>query len=78
MITNKTKNLLLRTAIANPQEKLIGTADALVRLGLHEHGYTIVGIDDFWAERQRDEDGRLKVNETRYKIPVHLGPVNTT
>ncbi len=44
----------------NIDEKLIKeTADIMVESGLLEAGYDYLVIDDCWAERQRDKNGRL-------------------
>lgn len=48
-------------------EKLfLDTADALVRLGLDKLGYDYVNIDDCWMQRDRDANGNLQVDKTRF------------
>ena len=41
------------------EQIIMETADAMVSTGLKDAGYEYVVIDDEWAERQRDENGRL-------------------
>ena len=44
----------------NIDEKLVmESADKLVETGLAECGYNYIVIDDFWALKQRDENGKL-------------------
>jgi alpha-galactosidase len=43
-----------------------GVADRLVASGLKDAGYTFVNIDDCWAEPDRDAQGNLVVNRTRF------------
>jgi len=48
-------------------EKLfLDTADAMVRLGLDKLGYNQVNIDDCWMQRNRDANGNLQVDTTRF------------
>jgi alpha-galactosidase len=42
------------------------TADIFVASGLKEKGYEYVNLDDCWALPQRDEDGNLQVDRTRF------------
>ena len=45
---------------ANISEELImQSADAMVREGLLDAGYEYVVIDDIWALKERDKNGRL-------------------
>ena len=43
------------------EEKLLGSAEALVRNGLAKRGYVYVNIDDGWWLQRRTRDGRLIV-----------------
>ena len=56
------------------EEKIVQTVDAIKKLKLDKYGYTYVIIDDLWSEADRDEqDGRLKVNATRFPSGIkHL------
>jgi len=48
-------------------EQLIrDSADALVRSGMRDAGYTHVNIDDCWAEPQRTPDGRVQPHHERF------------
>lgn len=48
-------------------EKLfLDTADAMVRLGLDKLGYNQVNIDDCWMQHNRDANGNLQVDTTRF------------
>jgi alpha-galactosidase len=48
-------------------EKLfLDTADSLVRLGLDKLGYNYVNIDDCWMQRNRDANGNLQVDTSRF------------
>lgn len=42
------------------------TADKMVSEGYLAAGYTYVGIDDCWLEKDRDEDGRLVADAKRF------------
>ena len=41
-------------------------ADRLVDDGFAEAGYNLVGIDDCWLAKQRDSQGRLQPDPTRF------------
>ena len=43
-------------------DKVRAAADAFVRLGLADHGYNYVNIDDAW-EAGRDASGEIQTNE---------------
>ncbi len=43
-----------------------GIADAFIRLGFKDAGYTYVNIDDCWAEPTRNSNGALVPNRTRF------------
>lgn len=48
-------------------EKLfLDTADAFVRLGLNKLGYEYVNLDDCWMRHDRDANGDLQVDTTRF------------
>ena len=48
------------------EQKIIGIADAIKSLKLDTFGYKYVTIDDFWNLPQRDSQGKMKTNETRF------------
>ena len=48
------------------EELLRDTADKMVELGLKDAGYEYVVIDDCWAEKSRDENGRLVPNRQKF------------
>jgi alpha-galactosidase len=51
----------------NIDENLIReTADAMVRTGMRDAGYTYVNIDDCWMAPERDAQGRLQPDPTRF------------
>ncbi|HEX6444002.1 MAG TPA: NEW3 domain-containing protein [Streptosporangiales bacterium] len=51
----------------NIDEKLFtDTADAMASLGLRKAGYDYVNVDDCWMQRDRDADGNLQVDTTRF------------
>lgn len=49
----------------NDEEKMVGIADAIKRLGLDEFGYVYLTVDDFWNTPDRDADGNMQTNTTR-------------
>ncbi len=49
------------------------TADRIIELGLLDCGYEYVVIDDCWSEKERDENGRLVPDKT--KFPNGIKPV---
>src|SRR5882757_6735705 len=44
----------------------VKTADAIVKLGLNKLGYDYVNIDDCWMQHDRDANGNLQVDTTRF------------
>lgn len=55
------------TFMSRIDEKTIKeTADAMISQGLADAGYEYLIIDDSWSERERDSDGNLKVNFTKF------------
>lgn len=55
------------TFAENVSESLIReTADAMADNGLLDAGYEYVSIDDCWAERERDADGRMVPSKTKF------------
>ncbi|HMB95828.1 MAG TPA: glycoside hydrolase family 27 protein, partial [Tepidisphaeraceae bacterium] len=48
-------------------EKLIeGTADTMAANGMRDAGYIYINLDDGWSEKQRDADGNLVGDKTRF------------
>lgn len=52
------------TAIS--EDKVIGTAEALVRTGLAKLGYRYVNIDDGWWHKRRQSDGKLQIRTDKF------------
>lgn len=51
----------------NINEDLIkGIADKFIELGLKDAGYEYVVIDDCWAEKERDENGRMVPDKNKF------------
>lgn len=51
----------------NINERLVTeTADKLIELGLKDAGYEYLVIDDCWAEKSRDENGRLVPDKEKF------------
>lgn len=46
--------------------KIMQTADAMVRTGLRDAGYTILQLDDGWMARERDAEGRQYADKARF------------
>ena len=43
-----------------------GIADTFVTSGLKDAGYEYIVIDDCWAKRKRDKNGKLVADETKF------------
>ena len=56
------------------EELIFQTADAMVETGLRDAGYDYLVIDDCWAEKTRDADGRLV--PSREKFPHGMKAVS--
>lgn len=48
------------------EEIVLATADKLIELGLDKAGYNYVVIDDCWALKQRDENGKLVCDPKKF------------
>ena len=48
------------------EQLFVKTADAIVNLGLNKRGYDYVNIDDCWMQQDRDANGNLQVDTTRF------------
>ena len=48
------------------EQLFVKTADAIVNLGLNKLGYDYVNIDDCWMQHDRDANGNLQVDTTRF------------
>lgn len=48
------------------EQKILETADALVRSGLRDCGYTILQLDDGWMADERDANGHQYANKDRF------------
>lgn len=53
------------------REKVISQMDALVRLGLRDHGWTFVNIDDCYQDGRDPVTGRLRLNEKKFPGGYH-------
>lgn len=42
------------------------TTDLIIELKLNENGYNYVNIDDCWQADERDQDGHIMVNSTKF------------
>ena len=49
----------------NDEEKMIGIADSIKRLGLDQYGYIWLTVDDYWNLPARDDNGNMQVNYER-------------
>ena len=45
------------------REKVIASADAMVKMGLRDHGWTYINIDDAWQGKRGGENNALQPNE---------------
>lgn len=45
---------------------IIETADAMVKNGMRDVGYTYINIDDFWQLKERDADGHIQINKEKF------------
>eukprot|EP01018_Ginkgo_biloba_P001006 Gb_38410 [translate_table: standard] len=51
----------------NVTEKIVReTADAIVARGLHKLGYVYINIDNCWAKKKRDQEGKLVARYSRF------------
>lgn len=48
------------------EELIIETTDAIVNLGLNKLGYNYINLDDCWQSSQRDENGKVVPDSTRF------------
>lgn len=48
------------------EELILRSADVLAESGLRECGYDYIVIDDCWAERSRDANGRLQCDKSKF------------
>lgn len=48
------------------EENIRDAADRIVELGLADAGYKFVNVDDCWHHANRDEEGRLQADETKF------------
>lgn len=45
---------------------IIETADAMVKNGMRDMGYTYINVDDFWQLKERDADGHIRINKEKF------------
>jgi alpha-galactosidase len=45
---------------------VIETAEAMIKNGMRDVGYTCINIDDFWQLAERGEDGHIQVNREKF------------
>src|SRR5688500_1238957 len=55
------------------EQKIVGSAQALVDSGLARKGYRYVNIDDGWWLQRRAEDGQLVIRAARFPSTVRDG-----
>lgn len=48
------------------EELVLQTADAMVKNGMRDLGYTYINIDDFWQLTERGADGHLQINTKKF------------
>ncbi|GGZ41229.1 NPCBM/NEW2 domain-containing protein [Asticcacaulis endophyticus] len=60
------------------EEKVIGSAQALIDTGLAKLGYVYVNIDDGWWLKRRQTDGRLEIRTNLFPSASVPGQVDTT
>jgi hypothetical protein len=60
------------------EEKLIGSARAIVASGLRDLGYRYINIDDGWWQRRRQPDGRMVVRTSIFPSALVGGAVATS
>lgn len=49
------------------EEKIKAIADAMVRSGMRDAGYTYLVLDDAWMASERDQDGRLVADPEKFQ-----------
>lgn len=60
------------------EEKVAGSAEALVKTGLAKRGYVYVNIDDGWWLKRRQSDGRLEVRTSIFPSARVPGQADTS
>ncbi|MDU1890342.1 MAG: putative Ig domain-containing protein [Dysgonomonas sp.] len=45
---------------------IIETAEAMIRNGMRDVGYTYINIDDFWQLGERGEDGHIQIDKEKF------------
>ncbi len=45
---------------------VLETAEAMIKNGMHDLGYTYINIDDFWQLAERGKDGHIQINEEKF------------
>jgi len=60
------------------EDKVIGTAEALVSTGLAKLGYRYVNIDDGWWLKRRQSDGRMQIRTNIFPSAAVGGPEETS
>lgn len=53
-------------------DKVYAIADAMVEYGLRDAGYTYLCLDDQWAERERNAEGRLACSREKFPQGFHV------
>jgi alpha-galactosidase len=60
------------------EEKLMGSAKAIVATGLRDLGYRYINIDDGWWQKRRQPDGRMVVRTSIFPSAKGSGPEQTS
>ena len=61
-------------ASAVTEANIYAAADAFVKAGLRDHGWTYVNIDDFWMPKNRDADATLHGDERSADGKINANP----
>ena len=57
------------------EKNIKAQVDAMVAGGFVQAGYVYVNIDDCWSEKQRDADGRVVPDKTRFPSGINFSPL---
>jgi hypothetical protein len=60
------------------EEKLLGSAQAIVASGLRDLGYRYINIDDGWWQKRRQPDGRMQIRTSIFPSALVAGSQETS